>query len=52
MQPPLRVAGGQPVQPPLQGNEVNQFNSQTHISLHTGKWRSARLEYHPTPLTR
>jgi hypothetical protein len=32
--------------------QVNQFNSQTHISLHMGRWRSAHLEYRPIPLTR
>jgi hypothetical protein len=32
--------------------KVNQFNSQTHISLHMGKWCSACLEYRPIPLTR
>jgi hypothetical protein len=88
MQPPLRAAGGQPIQPPpqsvgdsrfsrlhttlevsqcnllceLQGDsqssrlykamQVNQFNNQIHISLRMGRWRLARLEYRPIPLTR
>jgi hypothetical protein len=32
--------------------EVNPFNSQTHISLHMGNWRSVHLECRPIPLTR
>jgi hypothetical protein len=52
MQPPLRVAGGSQYSHIYKATKVNQFNSQTHISLHMGKWRSARLEYRPIPLTR
>jgi hypothetical protein len=32
--------------------QVNRFNSQTHISLHMGRWRLARLEFHSLPPTR
>jgi hypothetical protein len=35
-----------------EATQVNQFNSQTHISLHMEKWRLARLEYRPIPLKR
>jgi hypothetical protein len=52
MQPSLRVAGGQPVQPPLQGNTGQPVQHRTHISLHMGKWRSVHLECLPIPLTR
>jgi hypothetical protein len=37
---------------PYKAVQVNPFNSQIHISLRMGRWRSAQLEYCPIPLTR
>jgi hypothetical protein len=52
MQPPLRVAGASQSSHLYKAIKVNMFNSQTHISLHMGKWRPIRLECRPIPLTR
>jgi hypothetical protein len=37
---------------PYKAVQVNPFNSQIHISLRMGRWRSAQLEYRPISLTR
>jgi hypothetical protein len=64
IQPPPQSAGSQPMQPLYESRgdsqsshlykamQVNQFNNQIHINLRMGRWRSARLEYRPIPLTR
>jgi hypothetical protein len=37
---------------PCKAVQGNPFNSQIHISLRMGRWRSAQLEYRPIQLTR
>jgi hypothetical protein len=37
---------------PYKAVQVNPFNSEIHISLRMGKWRSSQLECRPSPPTR